>query len=271
MFDMTGKAALVTGGASGIGWACAQALAAAGAKVAIVDRDSDQGNQAADALADAGATATFVDAELADPEQAQAAVQAVEEAFGRLDAAVNAAGVLGPTGPLHELDRDAYKGAMANNLDSVVWCMQAEIAAMLRTIANDGGRDGGDGGSDTGSLDGGSIVNISSAAGVVAFPSCPTYTASKHAIIGLTRTAAVDYATQGVRVNAIAPGGVDTPLIRSTTCATAEGKAMIEGLHPIKRLAQPSEMAGTALYLCSKAASFVTGAVIPVDGGWTAQ
>ncbi len=257
MFDMTGKAALVTGGASGIGWACAQALAAAGAKVAIVDRDSDQGNQAADALADAGATATFVDAELADPDQAQAAVEAVEEAFGRLDAAVNAAGVLGPTGPLHELDRDAYRGAMANNLDSVVWCMQAEIAAMLRTFA-----DGGDGGA---------IVNISSAAGVVAFPSCPTYTASKHAIIGLTRTAAVDYATQGVRVNAIAPGGVDTPLIRATTCATAEGKALIEGLHPMKRLAQPSEMAGTALYLCSPAASFVTGAVIPVDGGWTAQ
>ena len=267
MFDMTGKAALVTGGASGIGWACAQALAAAGAKVAIVDRDSDQGNQAADALADAGATATFVDAELADADQAYAAVTAVEEAFGRLDAAVNAAGILGPTGPLHELDRDAYKGAMANNLDSVVWCMQAEIAAMLRTIANDGeAGDGGDGGGA-----GGSIVNISSAAGVVAFPSCPTYTASKHAIIGLTRTAAVDYATQGVRVNAIAPGGVDTPLIRATTCATAEGKALIEGLHPIKRLAQPSEMAGTALYLCSKAASFVTGAVIPVDGGWTAQ
>ena len=267
MFDMTGKAALVTGGASGIGWACAQALAAAGAKVAIVDRDSDQGNQAADALADAGATATFVDAELADADQAYAAVTAVEEAFGRLDAAVNAAGILGPTGPLHELDRDAYKGAMANNLDSVVWCMQAEIAAMLRTIANDGeAGDGGDGGGA-----GGSIVNISSAAGVVAFPSCPTYTASKHAIIGLTRTAAVDYATQGVRVNAIAPGGVDTPLIRATTCATPEGKAMIEGLHPIKRLAQPSEMAGTALYLCSPAASFVTGAVIPVDGGWTAQ
>ena len=261
MFDMTGKAALVTGGASGIGWACAQALAAAGAKVAIVDRDSDQGSQAADALADAGATATFVDAELADPDQAQAAVAAVEGAFGRLDAAVNAAGVLGPTGPLHELDRDAYRHAMANNLDSVVWCMQAEIAAMLRTSAGDGDAN----------RDGGSIVNISSAAGVVAFPSCPTYTASKHAIIGLTRTAAVDYATQGVRVNAIAPGGVDTPLIRATTCATAEGKAMIEGLHPMKRLAQPSEMAGTALYLCSKAASFVTGAVIPVDGGWTAQ
>jgi NAD(P)-dependent dehydrogenase (short-subunit alcohol dehydrogenase family) len=260
MFDMTGKAALVTGGASGIGWACAQALAAAGAKVAIVDRDSDQGSQAADALADAGATATFVDAELADPDQAQAAVEAVEEAFGRLDAAVNAAGVLGPTGPLHELDRDAYKGAMANNLDSVVWCMQAEIAAMLRTL-----QAGGD------TNDGASIVNISSAAGVVAFPSCPTYTASKHAIIGLTRTAAVDYATQGVRVNAIAPGGVDTPLIRATTCATDEGKALIEGLHPVKRLAQPSEMAGTALYLCSPAASFVTGAVIPVDGGWTAQ
>ena len=262
MFDMTGKAALVTGGASGIGWACAQALAAAGAKVAIVDRDSDQGNQAADALADAGATATFVDAELADPDQAQAAVDAVEQAFGRLDAAVNAAGILGPTGPLHELDRDAYRDAMANNLDSVVWCMQAEIAAMLRTVRADG---------DTGGSDGGSIVNISSAAGVVAFPSCPTYTASKHAILGLTRTAAVDYATQGIRVNAIAPGGVDTPLIRATTCATPEGKAMIEGLHPMKRLAQPSEMAGTALYLCSKAASFVTGAVIPVDGGWTTQ
>jgi NAD(P)-dependent dehydrogenase (short-subunit alcohol dehydrogenase family) len=262
MFDMTGKAALVTGGASGIGWACAQALAAAGAKVAIVDRDSENGNQAADALADAGATATFVDAELADPDQAQAAVEAVEQAFGRLDAAVNAAGILGPTGPLHELDREAYRSAMANNLDSVMWCMQHEIAAMLRTI---------EAGGDTGRSDGGSIVNISSAAGVVAFPSCPTYTASKHAIIGLTRTAAVDYATQGVRVNAIAPGGVDTPLIRSTTCATPEGKAMIEGLHPMKRLAQPSEMAGTALYLCSPAASFVTGAVISADGGWTAQ
>jgi NAD(P)-dependent dehydrogenase (short-subunit alcohol dehydrogenase family) len=253
MFDLSGRVALITGGASGIGRACAQALAEAGAKIALVDRDGAAGHAAADQLANAGATATFVDAELADPDQAQAAVEAVVEAFGRLDAAVNAAGVLGPTGPLHALDRDAYKGAMANNLDSVVWCMQHEIAAMLATG------------------EGGSIVNISSAAGVVAFPSCPTYTASKHAILGLTRTAAVDYATQGIRVNAIAPGGVDTPLIRATTCATPEGRAAIEGLHPMQRLAQPSEMAGTAVYLCSPAASFVTGAVFPVDGGWTAQ
>jgi NAD(P)-dependent dehydrogenase (short-subunit alcohol dehydrogenase family) len=253
MFDLSGRVALITGGASGIGRACAQALAEAGAKIALVDRDGAAGHAAADQLANAGATATFVDAELADPDQAQAAVEAVVEAFGRLDAAVNAAGVLGPTGPLHALDRDAYKGAMANNLDSVVWCMQHEIAAMLATG------------------EGGSIVNISSAAGVVAFPSCPTYTASKHAILGLTRTAAVDYATQGIRVNAIAPGGVDTPLIRATTCATPEGRAAIEGLHPMQRLAQPREMAGTAVYLCSPAASFVTGAVFPVDGGWTAQ
>jgi NAD(P)-dependent dehydrogenase (short-subunit alcohol dehydrogenase family) len=169
---------------------------------------------------------------------------------GRVDYAVNCAGILGPTGPLHETDTAAYRALMANNLDGIFHCLKHQLRCMHQQ-----GR--------------GSIVNIASAAGIVGFPSAAAYTAAKHGVVGLTRSCAIDYAEQGIRVNAIAPGGIDTPLIRATTCATPEGQAMIESMHPVKRLGTPEEIASAALFLAGDEASFVTGAVLAVDGGWT--
>jgi NAD(P)-dependent dehydrogenase (short-subunit alcohol dehydrogenase family) len=195
-----------------------------------------------------GSVAAFP-VDVRDESKVATSVAEVVSRWGRLDAAVNCAGILGPVGKLHETDTAAYRELMENNLDGMFHSMKHELAAMMR------GRRG-------------SIVNIASAAGVVGFPMAAAYTAAKHGVVGLTRTSAIDYALDGIRVNAIAPGGVDTPLIRATTCSTPEGQQMIEAMHPMRRLGQPREIANAALFLASDEASFVTGAVYSVDGGW---
>jgi NAD(P)-dependent dehydrogenase (short-subunit alcohol dehydrogenase family) len=250
MFDFTGRVVLVTGAASGIGRATAEMFARHGAAVAIVDRDKHNGRRVAEGIVESGGEAIFIGAELSRAEEARDAVHATYRRLGGLEAAVNCAGILGEVGRLNEISNAGWYEVIANNLDSVFWCMKHEIEVMLKS--------------------GGAIVNVSSAAGIVAFPMATPYAAAKHAIVGLTRTAAVEYAVDNLRINAIAPGGVDTPLIRATTCATPEGRAQIEGMHPMKRLAQPEEVASAALYLCSSAASFITGVTLPVDGGWVA-
>lgn len=245
---LEGRVAVVTGAASGIGEAVVRRFIAEGARVALIDRDEERLGTLA---AELGAAATIPCAlDVRDEGAVAQAVARTRDTFGRLDCAVNCAGILGPVGPLHTLDSEAIRELFAVNLDGIVHCMKHELAALVEG--------------------GGSIVNISSAAGLVGFPTAAAYTAAKHAVVGLTKTCAVDYAEQGIRINAIAPGGVDTPLIRATTCATPEGRAMIEGMHPMKRLAEPEEIAGAAVFLVSDDASFVTGETLAVDGGWVA-
>lgn len=245
---LEGRVAVVTGAASGIGEAVARRFIAEGARVALIDRDEERLGTLAAELGAAAAIPCVLD--VRDEDAVAQAVARTRETFGTLDCAVNCAGILGPVGPLHTLDAEAIRELFAVNLDGIVHCMKHELAALVEG--------------------GGSIVNISSAAGLVGFPTAAAYTAAKHAVVGLTKTCAVDYAEQGIRVNAIAPGGVDTPLIRATTCATPEGRAMIESMHPMKRLAEPEEIAGAAVFLVSDDASFVTGETLAVDGGWVA-
>jgi len=244
------KVCFVTGAASGIGEAVTQRFLEEGARVAMVDRDATRLAQVSGALMQKypGSVAAFP-VDVRDESKVATSVAEVVSRWGRLDAAVNCAGILGPVGKLHETDTAAYRELMENNLDGMFHSMKHELAAMMR-----GKR--------------GSIVNIASAAGVVGFPMAAAYTAAKHGVVGLTRTSAIDYALDGIRVNAIAPGGVDTPLIRATTCSTPEGQQMIEAMHPMRRLGQPREIANAALFLASDEASFVTGAVYSVDGGW---
>lgn len=249
---LAGKVCLVTGAASGIGRAIAERFVAEGALVGALDRDEAELNGAVEALdGDAAGRALALVADVRDEAAVAAAIAHTVEALGPLAVAVNCAGILGPVGPLHTLASEDIGELLAVNLDGVIHCMKHELAALLAS-------------------GGGSLINISSAAGLVGFPTAAAYTAAKHAVVGLTRTCAVDYAGEGIRVNAIAPGGVDTPLIRATTCATAEGRAMIEGLHPMKRLGRPEEIAAAALFLASDEASFVTGETFSVDGGWVA-
>jgi len=238
---------LITGGASGIGRATAQRCAAEGARLALIDRDEAALKEMAQAL-----DALLLTVDVSDEEAVTDAVARVEQELGSLEAAVNCAGILGPVGPLHTLPTAAIRELFSINLEGMVHSMKAELAVMAERQR-------------------GSIVNISSAAGLVGFPTAAPYTASKHAVVGLTRTCAIDYAASGIRINAIAPGGVDTPLLRATTGATPEGRAMIEGMHPMQRLADPEEIAAAVVFLLSADASFVTGEILSVDGGWVAQ
>jgi NAD(P)-dependent dehydrogenase (short-subunit alcohol dehydrogenase family) len=246
------KVCYVTGAASGIGEAIARRFLDEGARVALADRNADLLREVAGALGEG--REDRVRAFLIDVRHDADVGASVDETvglWGRLDAAVNCAGTLGPVGRLHEIDPEAYRELVDNNLHGVFNCLRHQLARMAAAGA-------------------GSIVNISSAAGLVGFPAAAAYTAAKHGVVGLTRTCAVDYAADNVRVNAIAPGGVDTPLIRATTCATPEGRALIESMHPMKRLAEPSEIASAALFLASDESSFVTGETFSVDGGWVA-
>lgn len=246
------KVCYVTGAASGIGAAIAERFLQEGARVAMVDRNQELLNTRLATLSvNAPERVNVVPIDVREEGAVRVSIDHLLANWSRLDVAVNCAGILGPVGKLHLTASDDYLEAMDNNLHGIFYCMKHELGVMQMA-----GR--------------GSIINISSAAGLVGFPTAATYTAAKHGVIGLTRTCAIDYAEGGIRVNAIAPGGVDTPLIRATTCATPEGRQMIESLHPMKRLGQPEEIANAALFLASDEASFVTGEVFSVDGGWVA-
>ncbi len=247
---LSGKTVYITGAASGIGEAVARRFFAEGACLCMVDRDADRLEALKTTFTNDGQRVTCRVLDISDETAVATSVDSFVDLQGRLDIAVNCAGILGPTGPLHETDTAQFRELMAVNLDGVFYCLKHQLRYMHAQ-----GK--------------GSIVNIASAAGLVGFPSAAAYTAAKHGVVGLTRTCAIDYAEQGIRVNAIAPGGVDTPLIRATTCATPEGEQMIQSMHPMKRLGTAEEVASAAVFLASEEASFITGSIMAVDGGWT--
>ena len=248
-----GKVALVTGGNSGIGRATAVAFGREGASVVVAARREDEGEATVREIGEVGGEALFVATDVTRESEVEALVARTLEAYGRLDVAFNNAGGGRSLGPLVDQTEESWRAEIDLNLTSVFFSMKHEIPAMLES-------------------GGGAIVNNASQLGLVGIGGgAAPYVAAKHGVVGLTRAAALEHAQSGVRINAIAPAGVDTPLFRSTMGATPEGAQMIRGLHPVNRIASPEEIASFVLYLASEEAAFFAGAALAMDGGWTAQ
>ena len=252
MFHFAHKIVLVTGGASGIGLATAEAFAAAGATVIISDIAADNGRATAETLTAAGHTVHFIPADVTQVNQVAQMMAEIQTTFGRLDIAINNAGIEGPLLRTAEVSEEAFDQIMAVNVKGVWLCMKAEIPLML-------------------AQGGGAIVNTASVAGLVGAHSLPIYSASKHAVVGLTRSAALEYARKGIRINAVCPSFVQTPMVERAVSQLPQFGQGIINSHPSRRLGQAAEIAAAILWLASDQASFVTGATLPVDGAFTAQ
>ncbi len=252
MATLENKVALVTGATSGIGKVAALALATAGAKVVFSGRRDLEGAATAALIRDAGAECLFVRSDVSSESDVKALVQKAIETYGRLDCAFNNAGIDPPSKPLHEQSIEDFDKLMAINVRGLFLCMKYEIQQML-------------------SQGSGVIVNNSSIGGLVAFPGMSTYIASKHAVMGLTRSAALDYAKQGIRINAVNPGYIATEMIDRIVDrmgTTADGLASTV---PMGRMGQAEEIAQAVVFLCSDAASYITGQPLVIDGGFTAN
>jgi NAD(P)-dependent dehydrogenase (short-subunit alcohol dehydrogenase family) len=244
-----GKVAFITGGGSGIGRATGLAFAREGANVAIVDIVKEGAEQTARMVEELGGRAIAVKCDVSRDEEVRSAIEKTMQAFGRLDYAFNNAGIEQNAGITHEVSVEDWDRIIGTNLKGVFLCMKYEIPLMLKQGA-------------------GAIVNNSSGAGVVGVKGIPAYTASKHGLIGLTKTAALDYSQSNIRINAVCPGYIDTPMMERYTGGTSEGRAQIIALEPMGRVGKPEEIAATVVWLCSDGASFVTGHALVVDGGF---
>ncbi len=246
------QVALVTGGSSGIGRAAALELAKAGAYVVVADVDAHGGEDTVALIRAQDGQASFVRCDVSNNEQVAALVAGTVRAHGRLDCAFNNAGIEGVLATTVDCTEENWDRTLAVNLKSVWLCMKHELPVMQKQ-----GR--------------GSIVNCASIAGLVGFPSAAAYVASKHGVVGLTRTAALENAKLGVRVNAVCPGIIQTPMIDRATGGRAEVRSQFIAPQPIGRMGTPEEVASAVLWLCSPGASLTTGQALAVDGGWVAQ
>lgn len=252
MKEFDGKVALVTGGGSGIGRATALAFAREGAQVVIGNRNVQRGEETVSMIRDAGGTASFRRTDVVAAADIEALVEHAIGEYGGLDLAFNNAGIEGNPRPLIEENEANYDAVMDTNVKGVWLSMKYEIPRMLER-------------------GGGAIVNCSSVAGLIGFPGIGIYIASKHAVIGLTKTAALEHSAQGVRVNAVNPAVIDTEMVDRLAVGLNTKKEDLSTLHPIGRLGRVEEVAEAVLWLCSSKASFVTGHSLIVDGGFTAR
>jgi len=252
MKTLDGKIALVTGGSSGIGRAAALLFAREGAKVVIADVLEEGSEETVQMVKKSGGEATFFNTDVSKSNEVEALIRKTVESYGRLDCAFNNAGIGGGRAPTAKCTEEEWERVISVNLKGVWLCMKYEIPQMLEQ-------------------GGGAIVNTSSVAGVVGFEGTPAYVASKHGVVGLTKAAALEYATSGIRVNAVCPGVIRTPMIDRIVAARPNMAEVYRTMHPIGRLGEAEEIAEAAMWLCSDAASFVTGHCMVVDGGLVAQ
>ena len=252
--SLEGKVALVTGGSSGIGRASALAFAREGAQVVVADVNPSGGEETLDRIKEMGGEAIFVRADVSSAADVEAMVSRTVEFYGGVDCAFNNAGISVPVrGPMHEFPEEMWDQVVNINLKGVWLCMKFEIRHMLQA-------------------GGGTIVNTASIMGPVGSPTGNmAYNASKHAVVGMTKTAAIEYAQSGIRVNAVCPGYILTPLLEQGLLSDPGQEEKIIGRHPMGRLGTPEEIAESVVWLCSDAASFVTGHTMTVDGGYVAQ
>lgn len=251
MADSRERVALVTGASSGIGRAAARAFSRDGYITILADLDEDEGRKAAAECEVEGSPCRFIRCDVSDEESVERLISDIASRFGRLDAAFNNAGIEGELGPTADCSTSNFDNVIAVNLRGTFLCLREELRRMVEQGQ------------------GGAIVNCASVAGLIGFAGIPAYTASKHGVVGLTRNAALEYAQRNIRVNAVCPGPIETPMLdRLMTGVPRE--AILEG-EPVGRLGQPEEIAAAVIWLCSPAASLLTGQAIAVDGGWTAR
>ena len=251
--SLENKIILVTGGASGIGRATVNRLALDGAHVIVADTQAELADEVVTEVKSAGGSAEVSEFDVAEQGAAATAVKEIVTTHGRLDGAFNNAGITGPTVKLLDIDPMEWARVLAVNLTGVFNCVQAEIAQMIRQES------------------GGSIVNTASICGLVALPHATAYNSAKHGVLGLTKSAALEYGPKNIRVNAVCPGFIDTPMLAQGAGASEEVLNGVISTLPMRRIASPEEVADAVAWLLSPQSSYVTGVAMPVDGGWTVQ